>query len=120
MDRIIITNLRIQAILGVYEWERRRPQEIVINLSAHTDVRKAAGSDAIQDCLDYSDLAKEIRALVDRARRFTVEALAEDIAVLCLGKTGVRKVTVRVEKPKAIIGADTVGVEIERPWAGDD
>jgi FolB domain-containing protein len=68
--------------------------------------------------VDYSSLVKQIRALVDGARRFTVEALAEDIAGVCLRQQGVRRVTVRVEKPKAVIGAESVGVEIERPWEG--
>jgi FolB domain-containing protein len=64
--------------------------------------------------VDYSQVAKEIRLLVEQARRFTVEALAEDIASLCLAKAGVRMATIRVEKPGAIAGSESVGVEIER------
>ena len=115
MDRILITNLRVRAILGVDPWERVRPQEVIINVAAHTDTSQAAQSDQIGDCVNYAELAKEIRALVDRARRFTVEALAEDIAGLCLSRQGVLRVNVRVEKPRAVIGAESVGVEIERP-----
>jgi dihydroneopterin aldolase len=64
--------------------------------------------------VDYSELAKDITALVVRTQRFTVEALAEDIARLCLGKKFARKVTVRVEKPGAVSGAASAGVEIDR------
>jgi FolB domain-containing protein len=119
MDKILINNLHLRGILGVDAWERNRPQEIVVSVAAHTDLRKAAESDDVHDSVDYADLAKEIRALVDRTRRFTVEALAEDIAGVCLRRQGVRKVTIRVEKLKAVIGAESVGVEIERPWPGD-
>jgi len=114
MDKILIQNLRIQGILGVNTWERTSLRDIVVNVTLHTDTRRAAGSDDISDCVDYSTVAKEIRALVGTARRFTVEALAEDIAGLCLSKPGVQTVTVRVDKPGAVKDAETVGVEIER------
>ena len=114
MDKILIQNLRVQGILGVNDWERTTPREIVVNVALFTDMRRAAQSDDIADCVDYSQVAKEIRALVEGARRFTVEALAEDIANLCLSRPGVQKVTVRVEKPGAVTDAESVGVEIER------
>jgi len=114
MDKILIQNLRVQGILGVNDRERTTLREIIINAMLFTETRRAALSDDIADCIDYSQLAKEIRALVEEARRFTVEALAEDIANLCLSRPMVRKVTVRVEKPGAIENAESVGVEIER------
>jgi len=114
MDKILIQNLRVQGILGVNDWERATLREIVVNVTLFTDTRRGAQSDDIADCVDYSQAAKEIRALVEGTRRFTVEALAEDIACLCLSRPGVQKVTVRVEKPGAVTGAESVGVEIER------
>ena len=114
MDKIFIKNLKIRAILGVNDWERETPQDILVTVTAQTDTRPAARTDDIADCVDYAELAEKIRALVERARRFTVEALAEDIASLCLARPGVRGVTVRVEKPGAVEGAESVGVEIER------
>jgi FolB domain-containing protein len=114
MDKILIQNLRVQGILGVNYWERKTVREIVVNVNLFTDTRHGAQSDDIADCTDYSQAAKEIRALVEKARRFTVESLAEDIASLCLQKPGVQKVMVRVEKPGAVKGTESVGVEIER------
>jgi FolB domain-containing protein len=114
MDKILIQNLRLQGILGVNDWERTTLREIVINAMLFTDMRSAARSDDIADCVDYSQVVKEIRALVEGARRFTVEALADDIASLCLSRPGVQKVVVRVEKPGAVTGAESIGVEIER------
>jgi FolB domain-containing protein len=114
MDKILIRNLRLQGILGINEWERTTLREIIINAIVFTDTSRAGRSDDITDCVDYSRLAKEIRALVENSCRFTVETLAEDIASLCLKSQGVQKVTIRVEKPGAIVDAESVGVEIER------
>ena len=114
MDKVFIKDLRVQGILGVNDRERTTPREIVVSVTLFTDTGRAALSDNIADCVDYSQAAKEIRSLVERAQRFTVEALAEDISNLCLGRQGVQKVMVRVEKPGAVTGAESVGVEIER------
>lgn len=114
MDTIFIRDLRVRGILGVHDWERQQPREILINVTLFTDTRRAAESDDIADCVDYSQMAQKIRALAGSAGRFTVEALAEDIANLCLSQPRVQKVTVRVEKPGAVEGAESVGVEIIR------
>ena len=114
MDKILIQNLRVQGILGVNDKERTTPREILVNIILFTDTQPAAHSDDIADCVDYSKIAKDTRALIEVAQRFTVEALAEDIANLCLNKPGVQQVTVRVEKPGAVTGVESVGVEIER------
>jgi FolB domain-containing protein len=114
MDKVFIKNLRIRAIIGIHDRERKLPQDIIVNVTVDTEKRPATASDEIEFCVDYSELATEIRALVEAARRFTVEALAEDIARLCLSKPQVRKVTVRVEKPEAVTEAESVGIEIER------
>lgn len=114
MDKIFIRDLRICGILGVYEHERHTPQDILVNITLFTDTHRAAKTDDLADCVDYDALAQSIRAMAESARRFTVEALAEDIADLCLNRPRVRKVTVRVEKPGAIREASSAGVEIER------
>jgi FolB domain-containing protein len=114
MDKVLIQDLHVQAILGVNDWERETLRDICINVTLYTDTHPAARSDDIVDCVDYSQVAKDIRALVQAAHRYTIEALAQDIASLCLNQPGVKKVTVRVEKPAAVPGVRSVGVEIER------
>lgn len=115
MDKILIEGLRVRGILGVNEWERDTPRDILINVTLFTEPRPATRSDTLDGCVDYSQLAKDIRVLVEGARRFTVEALAEDIANLCLSRRGLLKIVVKVEKPGAVVDARSVGVEIERP-----
>ena len=114
MDQTFITDLVARGILGVNDSERDKPQEIRINIILYTDQSKAGKSDDIQDCVNYSTVAKKVIAHTETARRFTVEALAADLARLCLEEPGVIKVRVRVEKPGAVRFARSVGVEIER------
>ncbi|MBI3158599.1 MAG: dihydroneopterin aldolase [Chloroflexi bacterium] len=114
MDQIIIKNLRARGIIGMNDWEREKAQEIVISITAFTDTRQAGENDDIQTSVNYRTLAKKTLRHAETANRFTVEALAEDIARLCLEEPNVLAVRVRVEKPGAARFADSVGVEIER------
>ena len=114
MDKVIINNLIARGIIGVYDWERDKPQEILINITLFGDLRKAGESDDIEDSINYKTAAKGAQALAENCQRLTVEALAHDIACFCLETRGVQKVLVRVEKPGAVRFAESVGVEIER------
>jgi FolB domain-containing protein len=117
-DEIHIRDLLVRGILGVNDWEREQPQDILINLTLTADLARAAATDDIGDTVNYRTVAKKIIAHVEAARRLTVEALAADIARLCLAEAGVERVRVRVEKPGVLRFARSVGVEIERT-AGD-
>lgn len=114
MDKVFIRDLKVKGILGIHEWERVTPREIIINVMLFTDTRCAAKSDHINDCVDYSAMAKKIRAHAESAARMTVEALANDLAELCLQEPKVKKVIVRVDKPGAVPDATSVGVEVEK------
>ena len=114
MDQIFVKDLVVRGIVGVNPDERDKQRDILINIVAFADIRKAAASDGIEDTVSYSTLAQKARQHAEKAQRFTVEALAEDIAKLCLAEPGVEQVRVRVEKPRAVRSAASVGVEIER------
>ena len=114
MDKVIIKNLLARGIIGVNDWERKRAQNILINITILTDTRRAAETDNLEDCVNYSTLSKKVMAHAESANRLTVEALANDLARLCLEEKGVHTVIVRVEKPGAVRFAESVGVEIER------
>lgn len=118
MDKIIIKDLRARGIIGVNDWERDKAQEILINVTVFTDTRRAGQTDRLEDSVDYRALAKNIQAHAESAARFTVEALANDLAQLCLEQEGVQKAIVRVEKPGAVRFAASVGVEVERSRDG--
>ena len=114
MDKVIIKNLLARGIIGVHDWERKRAQNILINITLFTDTRRAAETDNLEDCVNYSTMSKKVLAHAESVNRLTVEALANDLAKLCLEQKGVMKVIVRVEKPGAVRFAKSVGVEVER------
>ncbi len=113
-DRIEIRNLLVRGIVGVNEWERSNKQDILVNVVLFANLRKAGASDDLEESVNYRTVTKEIVSHVEGARRFTVEALATDLARKCLHATGVERVRIRVEKPGAVRFAESVGVEIER------
>ncbi|GMV34132.1 MAG: dihydroneopterin aldolase [Chloroflexi bacterium CFX1] len=114
MDKIFIKDLLARGIIGVREWERKKPQDILINATVFADTIRAGETDDVADSVDYSALAKILQTHAESAARLTVEALASDLAKLCLELPGVKKVIVRVEKPGAVKFTKSVGVEIER------
>ena len=114
MDKIIIRDLLARGIIGVHDKERTEKQDILINAELFTDTRKAAESDLIEDCVNYSTIAKMILKMAEENQRKTVEAFAADIAEVCLQHPQVQRVKIRVEKTSAVRFAGAVGVEIDR------
>jgi len=117
MDRIFLRELKVQAVIGIWEWERRITQTVSIDLEMETDVRKAAASDSVADALNYKDVAKRVIELVGGSSYQLVETLAEDIARTIVTEFAVPWVKVSVAKPGAIEGSREVGVAIERTRA---
>lgn len=113
-DRIEIKDLLLRGILGINDWERENRQDILINITLFGDLSTAGESDDIADTINYRTVTKNVIELVENRQPFTVEALAADIARICLKQSGVRRARVRVEKPGALRFARSVGVEIER------
>src|SRR5450759_698139 len=114
MDKVLINDLLVRGIIGINPEERTHPQDILINIALYTNTQNAGVSDDIADCVNYSTFAKKVFAYTENAKRLTVEALAADIAQMCLGEKGVSGARVRVEKPGAVRFTRSGGVEIER------
>ncbi len=114
MDKIIIRDLLTRGKIGISESERSAQQDILVNAVLFTDIRKAAETDSIEDCVNYSTMAKKIIALAEKNRRKTIEAFASDIADECLSHPLVKKVIIRAEKTSIVRFTKAVGVEIER------
>jgi 7,8-dihydroneopterin aldolase/epimerase/oxygenase len=114
MDRIFITALTAETVIGVYDWEREVKQRLEIDLEIWMDLRAAATSDAIEDTLNYKSVAKRVLAFVEASRYRLVEALAGEIARIVLEEFEVARVRVTVHKPGAIRHSRDVGVIVER------
>jgi FolB domain-containing protein len=114
MDKVFIKDLNARGIIGINDWERKKKQDILLNITMFTSLNKAGITDDISDSVNYRTIAKKVLSHAESAARFTVEALAHDLAKICLEDKKVNKVIVRVEKPGAVRFATSVGVEIER------
>jgi FolB domain-containing protein len=114
MDKVFIKDLNARGIIGINDWERKKKQDILLNITMFTPLNKAGITDDISDSVNYRTIAKRVLSHAESAARFTVEALAHDLANICLEDQKVNKVIVRVEKPGAVSFASSVGVEIER------
>jgi dihydroneopterin aldolase len=117
MDIVYLRALEIECIIGIYEWERRVKQTVVLDLDMGADIRRAAASDCIEDTLDYKSVAKRLLEFVGASQFQLVETLAEKIAEIVLNEYSVPWVRVRVNKRGALRHATDVGVVIERQRA---
>jgi len=114
MDIVYIRELRIETIIGIYEWERRIRQSVVLDLEMAADIARAAATDNIADALNYKAVAKRVIAFVEASQFQLVETLAERVAEIVLEEFGVAWLRLRVNKEGALRGARDVGVVIER------
>ncbi len=114
LDRIYIKDLLIRCVLGIYPEERRDKQDVIINITLHADLNKAAVSDNIEDTVNYKTIKKEVVEMVQRSEFFLLEKMAEEIAEISLRSTLVRRVDVMVDKPGALRFARSVAIEISR------
>lgn len=114
MDIVYIRELEIEAIIGIYGWERETKQTVSIDLEMGCDNTKAAASEDIADALDYKAVAKRLISFVEGSEFLLVETLAEKIAAIVLEEFSVPWLRLRLGKPGAVTGSKDVGVIIER------
>jgi len=114
MDIIYLNELKIETIIGIWDWERKIKQEIVIDLEMGTDIARAAETDLIDDTLNYKAVAKRLIQFVGDSEFQLVETLAERVAGIVRDEFDVPWVKVKINKRGAIRGALDVGVVIER------
>ena len=114
MDTIYLHGLTVDAVIGIWEWERKIRQKVVIDIDMDADIRKAAASDSVEDTLNYKLVAKRVIELAETSGFQLVETLAERVADIVRNEFEVPWVRVKINKPGAIRGSRDVGVIIER------
>ncbi len=114
MDIVFIEDLRIETVIGIYDWERNLRQTVTIDLEMAFDNTKPAASDRIEDTLDYKKVAKRLIAFVESAQFELVETLAERCAQIVRTEFEVPWLRLKLSKPGAVTGSKAVGVVIER------
>ena len=114
MDIIYLKNLRIDTVIGVYEWEREIRQPLVFDIELAADFSKAAQSDRIEDTVSYEAVANRLLSHVGESGFELLETLAESVAQILLEEFGVSWCRLRVSKPGAVPGVRDVGIIMER------
>ena len=114
MDHVFIEGLEIEALIGIYDWERRIRQPLVFDIEMAFDNRVPAATDAIADTLNYKAISNRVVEYVSQSSFELVETLAERVAQIILAEFGVQRVRLKLSKPGAVRGARAVGVTIER------
>lgn len=114
MDIVYLRDLRIDTIIGIYDWERRTRQTVILDLEMGADVARAAATERIEDALNYKAVAKRLISFVGESDFQLVETLAERCAGIILKEFDVPWVRLTLNKKGAVRGATDVGVIIER------
>lgn len=114
MDIIFLGGLKIDTIIGIYDWEREKKQTVILDIEMAHDIKKAAETDDIEDTLDYKAVSQAVISFVENSDFFLVEKLAEEINSMIRKKFKVPWVKLTLNKKGAISGASDVGIIIER------
>ena len=117
MDTVFIETLEIDCVIGIYDWERKITQKVVLDIEMAFDNRVPAASDDIADTLNYKAVSKRLMEYVRGSDFGLVETLAERCAQIVLDEFDVQWLRLKLSKPGAVRGARAVGVVIERTRA---
>jgi len=107
---IKIENIRLRTIIGVFDWEKEKKQDVIVNIEMEFDGKKAAESDKLEDTVDYKSINKSIIEFVESGNFNLLEKMVNGIGEIILEDKKIKRATVRVDKPKALRFADTVSL----------
>lgn len=113
-DVVFVKGLKVEAVIGVFAWERAITQPILIDIALETDISEAAVSDDVADALSYKEVCDDVSAWCKEIKAQLLEHLAGQITDKLLDKYNCQKITLSVAKPTAIKEANAVGVQITR------
>jgi dihydroneopterin aldolase len=114
MDTVFLRGLEVEAIIGIYGWERQLPRPLIFDLELGVDTREAASSDQVRDAVDYAAVAERIAAVTRELQPALLETLAETIARRLFDEFPIQQLKLSINKPGAVAKVKAVGVQIER------
>ena len=114
MDIIFLHGLKCQCLIGVWPWEKKLPQTLVLDIDLAVETKAAAASDNLEDAVDYQALATAVMEYAKNNQFNLIETLIERLAELILAEFAVPWVRIRLDKGQAVSGVKSVGVQIER------
>lgn len=114
MDRVLIEGLQVEAVIGVYDWERTISQTLVIDLEMAWDNQPAGESDDLDKALDYAAVSEAVTAFFGQYQPQLLESAAEQLASQLRAEFSIAWLALTVRKPGAVPQAKSVGIRIER------
>lgn len=114
MDIVYIEGLKVETVIGIYDWEREIRQAVCLDIQMATDIQAAAASEDIDNTLNYKTVSDRLISFIETSEFMLVETMAEEIAQIVLNEFGVRWMKLKLGKPGAVPAARDVGVIIER------
>ena len=114
LDTIHIEDLVVRTVIGIFDHERDRCQDVLINITIWTDIARAAASDSIEDAVNYRELTNKIIHHVSKSQCLLLERLVQEVSDLILDESQIMATRVKIEKPGALRPSRSVGVEILR------
>ncbi len=113
-DVVFVKGLKVDAVIGVFDWERAITQPLLIDIALETDISRAAVSDDVSDALSYKEVCDDVSEWCKEIQAKLLEHLADQISDKIFAKYDCQKITLSIAKPTAIAQADAVGVQITR------
>lgn len=114
MNIVFIEGLKVDAIIGVHDWERKIRQDIIFDIEMSYQEYVANDTDDIKDAIDYQNVCECIIEYVKNTQFQLVESLAEKVCTLILDNFKIKKIKLKLNKGEVATGAKNVGVIIER------
>ncbi|WP_088329823.1 dihydroneopterin aldolase [Lacimicrobium sp. SS2-24] len=114
MDKIVIEGLRLESLIGVYDWERTAPRPLRVDLTLELDLSAAARSDNVVDTIDYARVAEILEKVAQQSQYFLLEALANAMLNALFENFTLHKATLKLSKPDILANADNVAIELTR------
>ncbi len=114
MDIIYLHNMRVETVIGVWDWERRIRQNLIIDIDLGTDASQASKSDMIEDTVDYKAVSDRVMDISSTSEFHLIEALAGTIAQTILDEFAIPWIRVRINKQGVVRHVRDIGVTIER------
>jgi len=115
MDAIIIEGLKVESVIGCFNWERQITQPLLVDLTIHNDLSRSAASDELQDTLNYAEICELTTQVIKQAQPKLIEHAAQlVIEKLFTTFFSIESIIITVRKPAIIAQANSVGIRLER------
>ena len=114
VDKVFIEGLSVDAVIGVFDWEKQVRQPLIFDLDMAWDIRVAAATDDLAHALDYGAVTEFVERFVREQHFQLLESLLERLAEALRVEFAIPWIRIKVRKPAVVPQAKAVGITIER------